>query len=221
MSRRSVLLVVLLMPFLALQVRADDPLHDSGRQVTDADYWAVKAIEKVRGEVVRDEHQEDRPVIEVALWGGDITKKLLKMVATCEQLQTLNLGNTTVADEDLRELAAFRNLRSLTLPYSVTDAGLKELVACRQLETLDLTNYGGVTDAGIKTLAGCDKLKALRLCRTRVTDEGVIALAARPQLRSLDLRFLPITDASFKALASCQELQALEVTRALRSRTPV
>ena len=55
-----------------------------------------------------------------------------------------------MTDAGMKELAPFRNLRSLNLYSSkVTDTGLKELASFRHLEELKL-RFTPVTDAGIK-----------------------------------------------------------------------
>jgi hypothetical protein len=65
----------------------------------------------------------------------------------------------------------------------VTDAGLKELAALKQLQWLELS-WTQVTDAGLKVLAGLTQLKRLYLSGTQVTDAGLQNLrVALPECR--------------------------------------
>jgi internalin A len=57
----------------------------------------------------------------------------------------------------------------------VTDAGLKELAALKQLQTLYLRGRS-VTDAGLKEMAALKQLQTLCLYNTEVTDAGVAEL---------------------------------------------
>jgi len=84
----------------------------------------------------------------------------------------VRLGGTQVTDAGLKELAALKNLQELDLAGTkVTDAGLKELAALKTLQTLYLDNTK-VTDAGLKELAPLKNLQTLYLGNTQVTDAG-------------------------------------------------
>src|SRR5262245_45679699 len=63
----------------------------------------------------------------------------------------------------------------------LTDSGLKELAAMKELHTLDLTQTK-ITDAGLKELGALKGLQTLNLTNTRVTDIGLKELA---QLKDL------------------------------------
>src|SRR5579872_2963076 len=60
---------------------------------------------------------------------------------------------------------------TLTGP-TVTDAGLKELKECKNLQTLYLRSTQ-VTDAGLKELSACGNLQTLGLVEARLTDAGM------------------------------------------------
>ncbi len=83
----------------------------------------------------------------------------------------------------------------------MTNAGLKELAALKNLTILNLEGTE-VTDTGLKELAALKKLTALSLSDTEVTDAGVKELAALQNLTSLDLSGANVTDAGLKELAS-------------------
>jgi hypothetical protein len=72
----------------------------------------------------------------------------------------LYLGATQVSDLGLKELAALRNLQVLSLHQTpVTDAGMKELAGLKNLRLLELSGTQ-VTDVGVKELQ-----RALPNCR--------------------------------------------------------
>jgi len=91
------------------------------------------------------------------------------------QIDRISLNETSVRDEQLQQLTALKNLRSLSLYRTgVTDAGLEHLAGLTGLEELELS-YTGVTDTGLARLMGLTRLKKLYLYGTSgsVTDEGV------------------------------------------------
>ncbi len=97
-------------------------------QGDEAEDRAVEAIRKVDGAVARDEKAPGRPVVYV------------------------DLNYRTVTDEGLKELRAFKGLRTLCLGFTqVTDVGLKELRGAKGLRVVYLNNTP-VTEAGIADL---------------------------------------------------------------------
>ena len=192
MSRRSLFLAVLLVPCLAVPLHADVSSEGVSRQVAEVDFWAVKAIEKVGGKVVRDPWREGQPVIAVDLTHSEVTDTLLKTVATCKHIQSLDLTNCQgVTDAGMKELSSCKQLLSLSLRFctNITDAGIKELSACEQLQSLDLHNCFKVTDEALKALTACQQLRSLHVggCSTGVTDAGLKELVKLKQLRSLSV----------------------------------
>ena len=91
----------------------------------------------------------------------------------------VNLGALVmgkVTDAGLKELKALKQLTTLNLyGAAVTGAGLKELKDLKQLTSLDL--YGAaVTGAGLKELKDLKQLTSLNLGATGVTADGVADL---------------------------------------------
>jgi len=102
-------------------------------------------------------------------------------------VRSVDLGLCDVTDAGLKELAALKQLQSLNLIRceKVTDAGLKELAALKQLQSLDLRGCDKVTDAGLKELAALKQLQSLKLqgCKL-VSNDGVDKLKrAIPKLQ--------------------------------------
>lgn len=77
----------------------------------------------------------------------------------------LEMGNPDVTDATLESLASFNRLKELTL------------------------NDSGISDAGLKTLTRLPALQSLRVARTKITKDGVIAfLESAPQsLKEVDV----------------------------------
>jgi len=125
-----------------------------------------------------------------------VTDGRLKELAPLKNLSTLFLDRTQVTNVGLRSLREIGLLHALWVaqgkdgarPKSaeevislnlcltqVTNAGLKDLAALKNLTTLDL--YGlRVTDAGLKELAPLKNLTALSLNSPGVTGAGVVQL---------------------------------------------
>jgi internalin A len=157
----------------------------------EAEDRAVEAVKMVRGKLTRDENAAGNPVIAVDFVGG------------------------RVRDEELKELvphlATFKKLQKLSLPFLVTDAGIKELAPLSQLRTLELLGCQ-VTDAGLKELAPLAQLQTLMLKRTDITDAGLKELAVLQNLRDLDVSITAVTDAGLKHLAPLTHLHRLDLS---------
>jgi internalin A len=142
----------------------------------EAEDKAVAAVKKLGGKVKRDDKDPAHPVVGVDLSRIKLTVEDMKELAALKNLQTLILWDTQVTDAGLKDLAALKNLQALNLGATqVTDAGLKELANFKELQTLALS-HTEVTDAGLKELANLKELKTLDLSETKVTDTGVAEL---------------------------------------------
>jgi len=124
-------------------------------------------------------------------------------------------GQEKATDEVLKELATCRELRSLNLGWchDFTNKGLKELAACRELQSLDLSECRGVDEASLKEIGRFRQLRSLTLSRTWLHTEELKELAAaHPQLRSLTLHNC-VLDKGVKELVACKQLEALEISK--------
>ena len=101
---------------------------------------------------------------------GELTK------ADLEKVTSLNLNNTIMLDEGLKELPKLKKLRYLRLfGTQITDEGLKEVAKRQQLTAIDL-GLTQITDAGLKEVIKLKQLRSLNLNDTRVTKAGVAEL---------------------------------------------
>jgi hypothetical protein len=97
-----------------------------------AEVAAVEAIEKLGGQVTRDDKQPAKPVVAVVFRHSQVTDAGLKQLKELKSLQALDLYGTQVTDAGLKELKELENLQTLDLSGTkVTDAGVKEIQAAR------------------------------------------------------------------------------------------
>lgn len=110
----------------------------------------------------------------------------LEYLASCSRLTILRLDGTHAGDEVPRALAGLP-LRELRLGRTrVTDAGVRELVRCRTLETLTL-NETAVTAAGLRSVQELPNLHTLALWGVKVDEEVAEVLSGMRCLRALHL----------------------------------
>ncbi|MGE3317487.1 MAG: hypothetical protein AB7O26_20425, partial [Planctomycetaceae bacterium] len=79
------------------------------------------------------------------------------------QIERVILNETKVKDDDLKQLAGLKNLRSLSLYRTdVTDSAVDHILPLSRLEELELS-YTRVTDEGISKLRNMPRLQKLFL----------------------------------------------------------
>ncbi len=152
-----------------------------------------------------------------------------------KNLRRLGLGGTVISDQGLKELRrlsalerldlrAFRagdtgdavNNFDLTTPQRarlrprITDAGLRELTALKQLRWLDLTDTQ-ITDAGLAVLKELTNLEELSLANTSISTQGVKELLGLNHLRHLDLWHTQVDDAGLLELIKLKSLKHVVV----------
>jgi Leucine-rich repeat (LRR) protein len=116
---------------------------------------------------------------------------------------------TQVTDPGLEQLAALKELETLYLRANpIHGTGLPALAGLPRLTALDL---GGtfVDDSGAQALSRLGQLSWLSLARTRVTDASLVHLPR--SLRTLYLTRNPVTDAGLDALLQLPLLRELDL----------
>lgn len=113
----------------------------------------------------------------------DVSDAGVAALAECRRLKHLNLEKTRITNRALA-VAARLPLEELDLSQTaVTDDGLKQLAGLTRLTTLWLTGTS-IGDAGLRHLTPLKTLESLALNQTRVTAAGVRALQqALPRLK--------------------------------------
>ena len=175
-------------------------LADTFLRADDAETKVVQTIQKLNGEIIRDEKAEGKPVIAVKLHHYWVKDEHVKELIALKQLQTLDLSQTEVTDAGIKDVASLQQLRTLNLRRTaVTDAGLKELTGLQQLRSLDLTGTA-VTDAGLKELTAFQQLRSLHLGSAwfKITDKSLASLRAAGVPEAIVLKLNPLKDGRYE-----------------------
>jgi hypothetical protein len=121
----------------------------------DAEDRAAKAVEKLGGQVVRDDKDPAKPVVAVTMpQYGKVTYADLKGLEALKGLKSLDLSSCEgLTGAAPGALAMLKGLQTLNLDGTdVTDAGLKELAPLTGLKHVALYDCKDVTDAGVAGL---------------------------------------------------------------------
>jgi Leucine-rich repeat (LRR) protein len=122
----------------------------------------------------------------------------------------LALRRTLLRDPDMEKLAQYRKLRSVDLAYtSVSDTGLQNLAALKDLERLYLAGCTRISRQGLASLPLLPRLECLDASQLNVI--GVDWSAIAPKLKSLNLHGAAIGDEDLKTLTALNDLQALDL----------
>jgi hypothetical protein len=117
-STRTTLAVALV---LAL---ASQRLHADAREEQ-----AVRLIQKLGGELRRNEKRPAQPIVAVDLAASSAADADLRVLTVLQGLESLDLQFTNLTDAGLKHVGEFGHLRSLNLHgTALTDGGLNELV---------------------------------------------------------------------------------------------
>ena len=178
-----------------------------GRHIIEV-YWSDTA--EVRPELlacVTGLHHLRNLWLKVKFTDDDVG--FLKSLTT---LELLDLSGTRLSDQRLTDLRNLVHLKHLMLPRSrdITDAGLANLAALTELETLHLDGTG-VRGEGLKHLQRMKKLKELYLENTRLDDNGLAIIGSLRSLTWLELAGTEVTDAGLPKLDGLSHLGWLGV----------
>jgi internalin A len=173
---------------------------------------AIREIERLGGQIKRDEKLPGRPVTAVTFKvRNDFRDEHVPLLTPFPMLTTLDLSYTKITDAGLRELHKLKNLTSFNLwSTGITDAGLKELTQLEKLTELNL-GYTKVTDAGLKELIGLKNMTVLDVSDTDITDTGTKELVRFKNLTGLKLTQTKVTDASLPSLTKLKNLKTLNL----------
>lgn len=165
-----------------------------------------------------DEHgQTPKHLINLNLYGANITDKSLKIIARIPSLEILNLNDVSgeITNQGIVSMVkSLPNLTTLGVSHSpITNEGLKPIGSLENLDQLilDQTDIG---DDGLIHLKTLKNLETLKMLGTKVTDDGLVHLTALPKLKRLTLKGTNITGAGAIAhLTNLTKLEYLTVPR--------
>jgi Leucine-rich repeat (LRR) protein len=146
-------------------------------------------------------------VHDLSLQGNNFTDDGLAYLSGMKQLRSLAVGmsKSQITDAGAAHVAGLANLESLDLQGAqISDEGLKQLRGLSKLRSLFLTGGGdpplAITDQGLQTIASFADLDYLGLTNSRITDSGVLQLAALKKLRNLYVGSPLISEGGFDRL---------------------
>ena len=142
-----------------------------------------------------------RPYISVFLGGKkDFTvADLTELNSISKQIVSIDLGNSSVIDEDMKALSDFPHLQKLHLQnISISDNGVQYLRGLRYLEVLNLSGTN-ITEKSVNEISGWKNLKKLYIYNTNVSAASIDASRkSNPDLQIFDTQF-DLTDSLYYA----------------------
>lgn len=112
---------------------------------------------------------------------------LVSFLQSKPNITSLNLADSNIGNEGVKELTKLTNLTSLTLvSNNISDEGAKELTKLTNLISLDLSD-NNISDEGIKELTKLTNLTYLDLSENNIGNEGAKELVKLTKLTYLAL----------------------------------
>lgn len=156
----------------------------------------------------------NNPVLmELWLANCNITDKGACELFKSKTLKALNLSSTEITDTCLKELPDNSVLQELYLEKtSITELGIEYLTQNNYLKMLSLVDTRlGDTEAK-KIATGLKALEALSLSYNNIEDEGALALAQHPTLKTLKLCGNKISSQGARALIESSTLKQIDLS---------
>ena len=156
------------------------------------------------------EHSPD--MAHLVLQGVRVTPADVTALARLD-LENLGLENAGLSDAELNVIGSMRKLKILSVRENpaITDAGVRSLGECKELQTL-LLSSASLTDAACDTIATLPVLDSVVLDNTRITDAGLDRLTANTKLSFLGLQGCKrLTDAGLESVTKMTTLKVLEI----------
>lgn len=140
-----------------------------------------------------------------------IDVKTAKAIAQLK-IHTINLSNTSINDDGLKELSVMPNLRNISLGdcQNVSGAGMKFFANLPQLDTVNLEDTKHISDKDVEFIKSCPKLKTLDVRGTDVTDK-TMELVGNSSIKTLFIIRDNITDRGLAYLLKNKHLKSVEV----------
>jgi hypothetical protein len=141
----------------------------------------------------------------------------LPLLAGLSELESLQTNLSTITDDGVGGLAAFKNLKILKFFHpskSFSGSGLSKLAGMEKLERLTVAGSLAFDDAGMAAVGKLTRLKEFRTWHAGQTLEGVKHLKGLTNLKNLTLgqrlAYKPPTTIADDTLAVLAELKSLE-----------
>ncbi len=118
------------------------------------------------------------PALNVEFFGASFfkSKQLNELEKVKNNIVTLSVSKMPLTDEDLKQIASFKNLRRLNLSFTgITGASLYGLKKLTQLRQLSISG-NKVNAADLESLKGLEKLVAVYIWNTGITEKELVKL---------------------------------------------
>ncbi len=151
-------------------------------------------------------------LVHLALAGARIATRGAAALGTLTRLRRLRIPSSTISDHQADDLP--RGLRSLCLAHctGIGDAACAAIARMPDLELLDLASTR-VTGAGLRAVLALRQLAHLDLSFLELGDRALTALADLPTLRGLSLGFAGgVTDRVVDTLETLRNLEVLDLS---------
>lgn len=147
------------------------------------------------------------PLVALDLSGTQVTSAGLAPIAS-PQLKCLILNdNPRITDDSISDIRELGELQVLGLRgTSITDKGVKQLVAMKTLRCLDLENLPGVTSASLDYLKELPDLQCLKISGTAISTKNIDSLLKLSSLRYISFADSKLTDKDFDNLLKLKPL---------------
>jgi len=178
------------------------------KDLTPEDYQQIRRLESLKS----------------LSFGAGLDDAALKILAGMPALESFTTNGATISDEGASAFASFPALRNLTFFHpgkAFQGTGLTALATLPNFESFSVGGSSTFADPGLVAVAGLTHLKALRVWHTGGTLEGVKALRALKELKSLllgqSLAMKPpalLDDNTVAVLAELTSLESLTLQEA-------
>lgn len=139
----------------------------------------------------------------------EMSDKAVATASKLDNLETLILSNCNyISDGGLLPLKRLRNLKEISLPHGIGNAGLRIIAEIPSLERVSIPLEGGVGDDGVESLLELPKLKSLIL-PSATTDRSFSGAAKMKNLEMINIGSRHMTAKGLRELAKLERLQHL------------
>ena len=144
--------------------------------------------------------------------GKDFTDADLALLDQLPRVHWLRLYDTSITGSGFRHVSSCKKVTVLLVNLSpLEDLALTEIGRMPQLKTLHITDGSRITDDGLRALASLRQLESLSLSQCDISDAGLEKLDPPESLREVSLEDTHIGNASVSLLARLPNVTRLSL----------
>lgn len=196
--------------------RADRP------RITGRGLRAFAHLKTIEGLDLQDAQLQSSDLAVLASWPklgslglpNVIDDETVRALQACPKLSQLTIGNREIAAAEIRRLAAWKSLRTLTISCAkLSGPALEALSELETVESIELIDCS-LTDEHLQHLRGSPRLTELGLSRNEINGPGLVHLA-KLKLKSLGLEFNNVRDETLHELKQLDEVEEIRLSYCL------